>query len=243
MNQLVTLKGTRSGIIVVLDENASFDVLKLEVARKFEEASAFLGKNNMGLVFRGKTLTEEQENELVKTISEYSNIAISCVIDEKSALDRIFEEDKKEAEGSTQEAVAETVDPSDAFIVKGDVIPGHDVSNKKSIIVLGDVKPGASVTSSGNIFILGELRGNAFAGCDGDKSCIIVALKMEPLEVKIADAIAISPEAEKGPKLKKKKRLFGSSADTSEPEVAYFEKGHIVQETYGHQFLRNILSL
>lgn len=40
----VVMKGTKSGIILVLDENTDFETLKNDVAAKFKASAAFLGE-------------------------------------------------------------------------------------------------------------------------------------------------------------------------------------------------------
>ena len=63
-----------------------------------------------------------------------------------------------------------------------------------------------------------------------------MALELDPIQLKIADIIGVSPDAEKGPKLRlKKKKLINNE---NEPEVAYIENGHIVKTLYGPSFLR-----
>ena len=64
MSQLVTIKGTRSGIILVLDPEIDFSTLITEVGERFKEASSFLGKNKMGLIIRGRKLSETEEDEV-----------------------------------------------------------------------------------------------------------------------------------------------------------------------------------
>ncbi len=246
MNSSVTIKGTKSGIILVLDPDVAFSDLRGEIKSHFIEASSFLGKNKMGLIVRGRNLSEEEEEELMQIIADNTQLTITCIIDEESETERLFNmrslQDKtKEADDHTSPSETNTTDIStdcdnNAQVLVGNLRSGQDVSCKQNVVILGDVKPGASVTSYGSIFILGELRGNAFAGAGGDHGAIVMALKLNPLQVRIADAIAISPDAEKGPKLKfKKKRL---KTDENEPEVAYIENGHIVKTSYGPSFLR-----
>ena len=43
----VVMKGTKSGIILVLDENTDFETLKNDVAAKFKASAAFLGEAQM----------------------------------------------------------------------------------------------------------------------------------------------------------------------------------------------------
>ena len=249
LSQAVTIKGTKSGIILVLDSETSFDDLKIEVALKFDEASGFLGNNKMGLIIRGRDLSETEEDEIVNIISDHSHLKIVCIIDEESENERLFSSisisEQGEIVNNTSEDGAESQEIVDdysnnALIYNGNLRSGQDVSCKQSIVILGDVKPGASVVSYGSIFILGELRGNAFAGAGGDRNAFVMALDLNPLQVRIADAIAISPDAEKGPKLKLRKKKLLANAENNEPEVAYIENGHIVKSSYGPSFLRQL---
>ena len=243
MNQSVTIKGTKSGIILVLDPGVAFEELREDIKNHFIEASSFLGKNNMGLIIRGRKLSESEEEDVLNIIADNTRLSITCIIDEESETERLFSksmkaDDKVLPDKSEKVNVTVPTDACDnnAQVLVGNLRSGQDVSCKQNVVILGDVKPGASVTSYGSIFILGELRGNAFAGAGGDHGAIVMALKLNPLQVRIADAIAISPDAEKGPKLKfKKKRL---KTDENEPEVAYIENGHIVKTSYGPSFLR-----
>ncbi|MBQ3796229.1 MAG: septum site-determining protein MinC [Butyrivibrio sp.] len=247
MNQTVTIKGTKSGIILVLDKNTPFDELRAEIALRFSEASSFLGKNKMGLIIRGRNLSDNEQEQVVETINKSSDLTITCIIDEESATERLFNiENKEKALEQREEALEDAAKESSAnampfydnsaLIFKGNLRSGQDISCEQSVVILGDVKPGGTVTSYGSIFILGELRGNAFAGAGGDRDAIVMALKLDPLQVRIADAIAISPDAEKGPKLRFKKKKIMTSEN--EPEVAYIDNGHIVKTGYGVSFLR-----
>ncbi|MBO6242516.1 MAG: hypothetical protein J6O61_17075 [Butyrivibrio sp.] len=249
MNQTVTIKGTKSGIILVLDAEVSFEDLKKEVAVKFDEASGFLGNNKMGLIIRGRTLSESEEDEIVDIINNHSQLKIVCIIDEESEKERLFssvnisENENVDSVQSDEPVISqEIVDDyaNNALVYNGNLRSGQDVSCKQSVVILGDVKPGANVVSYGSIFILGELRGNAFAGAGGDKDAFVMALALNPLQVRIADAIAISPDAEKGPKLKIRKKKLLANAQANEPEVAYIENGHIVKASYGPSFLRQL---
>ncbi len=245
LKNLVSIKGTKSGIILVLDSNESFESLKVEIAEKFADASGFLGNNSMGLIIRGRDLSEEEEKEVLDIISENSQLRISCILNEASAAEKYIAEAVKRAVSKDEYELSNPKDLSsdisnnnnnNAQVFVGNLRSGQDISCEQSIVVMGDVKPGANVVSYGSIFILGELRGNAFAGAGGDRNAIVMALKLNPLQVRIADAIAISPDAEKGPKLKfRKKKIM---EDENQPEVAYIENGHIVKSIYGASFLR-----
>ena len=84
LEQAVTIKGTKSGIILVLDPSISFDSLSDSIAEKFKENASFLGKNNCGLVIRGRSLSDQETKEVVELIQDNSDLTIGCVLDEES---------------------------------------------------------------------------------------------------------------------------------------------------------------
>lgn len=239
----MTIKGTKSGIILVLNKSTPFDQLEGEIASKFQEASSFFGDRNMGLMIRGRALSSRESDKVIDIIQSNSSLKITCIIEEDSAYEQIFVRGLEQAKENTESADASLIesdipDLNDAEIFYGNLRSGQDISSKKSIILLGDVKPGATVTSFGSIFVLGELRGNAFAGAAGEKRAVVMAMDLNPLQIRIADAIAISPDAEKGPKLKpRKKKLLGITE--KEPEVAYIDGDKIYKTGYGASFIRD----
>jgi septum site-determining protein MinC len=71
---------------------------------------------------------------------------------------------------------------------------GADVQHNGTVVVLGDVNPGSSVIAEGDILVWGRLRGVAHAGSKGNARCIIMALQMEPTQLRIGDFVARAPE-------------------------------------------------
>jgi septum site-determining protein MinC len=89
---------------------------------------------------------------------------------------------------------------------------GIEIRHPGTIVILGDLNPGGSVIAAGDIFIWGRLRGIAHAGASGNPNCRIMALQMEPTQLRIADALARAPE-------KPPAQFY--------PEVAYVSAGGI----------------
>jgi len=71
---------------------------------------------------------------------------------------------------------------------------GQSVSHKGHLVIIGDVNPGAEVTADGDITVWGALRGIAHAGINGDTNAEIRALRLQPIQIRIAHAIARSPD-------------------------------------------------
>ncbi|MDJ1178122.1 septum site-determining protein MinC [Roseofilum sp. BLCC_M91] len=71
---------------------------------------------------------------------------------------------------------------------------GVEIRHKGTVIIQGDVNPGASVVADGDILVWGRLRGVAHAGAIGNPECVIMALDMEPTQVRIAGQVARAPQ-------------------------------------------------
>ena len=80
------------------------------------------------------------------------------------------------------------------FLYRGTLRSGQVVRHAGPIVVIGDVNPGAEVIGGSDVYIWGRLRGMVHAGAAGDRTAVIGALDFEPVQVRIADHIAMSPK-------------------------------------------------
>lgn len=101
------------------------------------------------------------------------------------------------------------------LLMKQTLRSGQHVSHKGHLVIIGDVNPGAEIVADGDITIWGALRGMAHAGAGGNTDAEIRALKFEPLQLRIANTIARSPDRSKGP------------ISSSGPETARIVEGKI----------------
>lgn len=86
----------------------------------------------------------------------------------------------------------------------------HHVGN---LVVVGDVNPGAEVVATGDIVVFGRLAGVAHAGAQGDENSRVYALRLEPVQLRIASRIAADEEPASG---------------SVQPEVAFVRGEHII---------------
>ena len=77
---------------------------------------------------------------------------------------------------------------------EGTVRSGDRISSNGNLCIIGDVNPGAIVSAKKNIYVWGKLLGIAFAGVKGDNNAFIASLYLNPLQLRIADVIAIGPK-------------------------------------------------
>ena len=100
---------------------------------------------------------------------------------------------------------------------KGTVRSGDRISSNGNLCIIGDVNPGAIVSAKKNIYVWGKLLGIAFAGKGGDNNSFITSLFLNPLQLRIADVIAIGPKD-------KPKNYY--------PEIAVIDKQSIIIKPY-----------
>lgn len=72
---------------------------------------------------------------------------------------------------------------------------GVEIRHPGTIIVLGDANPGSSLVADGDILVWGRLRGIAHAGFGGDRDRYIMALQMQPTQLRLADLVARAPDS------------------------------------------------
>ena len=77
---------------------------------------------------------------------------------------------------------------------EGTVRSGDRLSSNGNLFIIGDVNPGAIVSAKKNIYVWGKLLGIAFAGKNGNNNASIASLYLKPLQLRIADVIAIGPK-------------------------------------------------
>ncbi len=82
----------------------------------------------------------------------------------------------------------------DDILHEGTVRSGDRISSNGNLCIIGDVNPGAIVSAKKNIYVWGKLLGIAFAGKNGNKNASIASLYLNPLQLRIADVIAIGPK-------------------------------------------------
>ena len=82
----------------------------------------------------------------------------------------------------------------DDLLLQGTVRSGDRISSDGNLCIVGDVNPGAFVSAKKNIYVWGKLLGIAFAGKGGNKNASISSLYLKPLQLRIADIVAIGPK-------------------------------------------------
>lgn len=218
MKNPVIIKGTKSGIIVHLSDEISFEELKEKVCEKFKASADFLGNAQIALSFEGRKISDEEQLELVGCISEHSNLDIVCVIDDNEEREAYF--------SRTLEEKLMAMNTNTGQFYKGTLRSGQVLEFDTSIVILGDINAGAQVVSAGNVVVLGKLLGNVYAGASGKNNAFVVALQMYPNLIRIGDVIARSPDEKRNVE--------------TQPKIAFSQDGNIYIESLDRKVLNDI---
>lgn len=219
LNNTVIIKGNKSGMTVVLDREISFEQLLKDVKEKFTESSKFWGNAQMAIQFEGRRLTSEQERRIIDVIEENSSLNILCILDNDQEQEQKFQ---KALTDKLNDMAAQT-----GQFYKGTLRSGQVLESEGSIIILGDVNPGGKVIAKGNIVVLGALKGIAYSGVSGNESAFVCALEMAPMQIRIGDIIARSPDG--------KRTSLGDG-----PMIAYIELGNICIQPLNKNIIHDI---
>ena len=80
------------------------------------------------------------------------------------------------------------------IVINRTIRGGQEVRTDDSVMICGNVNPGAQVISGGSVDIRGTCRGIVHAGIYGDETAFVVADKLMPTQIRIANVIARSPD-------------------------------------------------
>ncbi len=206
---IVKIKGTRAGLQLSFASGAKFEEIKSNIVGKLESGSNFFIRGTT--VYIPKETFPTEQMEVLRRIFHRHGM--------------LFRNDMPKLPGIQPkkplvDPKKPTVDPKkpktdQMLVINRTVRSGQEIRTESSVLICGNVNPGAQVIAGGSIDIRGTCRGLVHAGAFGNEKAVIIADRLMPVQIRIADLVARSPdEAEK--------------ADT--PERASIKNNHIVIE-------------
>jgi len=151
------------------------------------------------LVARDRLLDTRQLQELAESLNDVElqlkSVSTSRRQTAIAAVSSGYSVEQTQPESTLNLASATAAQPlADALYLQMTVRSGLEIRHPGSVIILGDLNPGGIVVADGDILVWGRLRGIAHAGATGNRECLIMAVQMEPTQLRIADAVARAPE-------------------------------------------------
>lgn len=157
------IKHHKYGIALSLRDDIEFSALLEEIRKKFQETAKFFGNAEMTITFEGRSLTREEEDQIIDVIEKNSQIRILMVFLEDEKRDGLF---VRAREILKERMAPPPPDPgtSEYYTLAGTVHKGDIFHTSHNLLILGDVEEEASVSSEQNIIVMGKAAGILCAG-------------------------------------------------------------------------------
>ncbi len=211
MNELITIKGSSSGLQLVIDNQADFTQVKQALATKLAASTRFF-VHNTEIVLKNSSFSSQEHIILRELLQKYHLTLKLSSSDDGNSPDA--------GGAGAEKAKPQTAQQLPDKIIKRTIRGGEEIIYKGSIVIYGNVNPGATVVAGGNINVHGRCRGIVHAGAFGNHDAFVVADKMMPLQIRIADFIARSPDN------------AADAGSASFTEMACIKDGNIVLEPF-----------
>lgn len=176
---MLTVKGSKDGLVVTLEEKTDLLDAKKELRKKFESTKEFFNKGKLTITINALNFTEFEICELqcvIKEILDEAEITFVSYLELKKA-----EELKNGGDEPTR-------------FYKGTVRSGQRLEATKNLVVIGDANPGSELVAGGNVIVVGSLKGMVHAGAGGNEEAFVIALNMMPTQLRIANFITRAPD-------------------------------------------------
>lgn len=221
VDRRVQIKGMREGLLVTFGEG-EWSELRAALLSYIEEQADF---------FKGARLAIDVGNHIVHAAEmgslrdRLSDLGVSlwAVLSSSPVTERTAQvlglatrlpsprPERPSRRGETD------LEGENAVLVQRTLRSGYRLSTRGHVVVIGEVNPGAEIYAGGSVVVWGRLRGTVHAGTEGNTAAVICALEMAPVQLRIADQVAVIQTG------KRRK---------AEPMMARLENGQIVLEPW-----------
>ncbi len=202
----ISFKVTTKGVYISLNSKKSFEDIKKALLKHTDNASNFFTGVDLYINPNGLVLSAQEMKELIELLSRYESVEKIYFSSEKCEQN---EESVQKSEDKNRSM--------DTILINRTIRSGQRVKYPANIVIIGDVNPGAEVIAGEDILVVGKLRGLVHAGAAGLNDSQIIALKLQPTQLRIGNVISRSPDELK-------------DVEPTVPERAYVKDGAIIVE-------------
>ena len=180
---IVKIKGTRSGLQLSFATGAKFEDIKSNIVGKLEEGDNFFIRGTTVYIPKGTFPTEQMET-LRRIFHRHGMLFRNEIPKPKPVVARPEQKETKKPVPEEDQLV----------VINRTVRSGQEIRTKGSVLICGNVNPGSQVIAGGSIDIRGVCRGLVHAGAMGNEKAVIIADRLMPVQIRIANLVARSPD-------------------------------------------------
>ncbi len=177
---IVKIKGTKAGLQLSFAKGAKFEDIKTNILCKLESGNSFFIRGTT-VYIPSQTLPTDQMEVLRKTFHQHGMLFRT-------------EQPKIISRAESTKKIPPEEDAQQMIVINRTVRGGQEVRTKSSVLICGNVNPGAQIIAGGSIDVRGICKGLVHAGAFGNANAFIVADQLMPMQIRIADMIARSPD-------------------------------------------------
>ena len=212
MPDSVSIKGTKGGLVVVLNPNCSFDEIKSGLKEKIEAARGFFQGAKLSLTWSIQKLSHNEKLELERLCSGYglqfSDTELKVTRRQNSVKPPI-----------NQMAICGLLPhekDQQTLLYSKTLRSGQKIVHDGNVVVWADVNPGSEILSTHSIVVLGNCRGTLQAGAASTEGVIVFAYNLQPVQLRIGSYTT----------------CFAGEQAVNGPHLAYLAGGQIIRESY-----------
>jgi len=169
--EMISIKGTREGLIIVFDPNDEFDEIKKSLRNKMEAANNFFKGAKFTFGQAVQAISSQQRVEIENICQQYGLVPFP----KASSLTG----EGKNVKPFLKSPLLNNGLAEQAWLVSHPLRSGQEINCPGHLVVIGDVHSGAKVAAAGNVVVMGTCAGTVYAGEKNNYRAFIVALSID----------------------------------------------------------------
>ena len=225
----VKVGGRGWNVEFTLDDQVTFSDVEQDLRRYLAKSGGWFAGQPVAVNLGARALTWEELGRLGHVFEEEFQLKVSSFWCEGGPSEVLSAGGSESLLRQRDQLIAPQVHQAEEtpLFIKGTCRSGASLDHEGDIVVLGDVNPGAQLKATGDILVFGTLRGVAHAGANaaGRSSAVVMALSLQPMQLRIGDNISVTPKSKRA----SKRKLVG-------PEIAFVRGRSIVVTPFTSRF-------
>jgi septum site-determining protein MinC len=169
--EIISIKGTREGLIIVFDPNDEFDEIKKSLRNKMEAANNFFKGAKFTFGQAVQAISSQQRVEIENICQQYGLVPFPKV--------SFLTSEGKNVKSFLKDPLLNNSLAEQAWLVSHPLRSGQEINCPGHLVVIGDVHSGAKVAAAGNVVVMGTCAGTVCAGGKNNYRAVIVALSID----------------------------------------------------------------
>lgn len=221
-----SIKGMKDGLLVTLGEG-QWEEIETALLHTIQTRQEFFRGARVALQVGDRTLNRDDIRKLRDRLAAH-DVRLQAILGKSAETIRSARREGLETElpeSPATPAGEDELPPLDSsetgitgVLIRHTLRSGRIVRHIGHVVVIGDVNPGAQIIAGGDVLVWGRLRGTVHAGATGDENAVVCALDMRPMQLRIANHVAIAQD---------------EGRPRPRPEIASVRGGQIVAEEWG----------